>query len=146
MSPTAHRASVVIESARRPTATAQLAALEGVGFSVTHCDGPSALPRTGCPLTAGHPCHVLDTADVVVHDLDLDDPHNHAILRELHRTHPEVPVVLEIPKGTAREHAALLAGCSCRRGRRHRRLVAVVADAVNSPRPAAVATAEHPGQ
>lgn len=78
MSPTSYRASVVIERARRSTATAQLAALEGAGFSVTHCGGPSALPRTGCPLTAGQPCRMVDTADVVVHDLDLDDPDSRA--------------------------------------------------------------------
>lgn len=141
MSPTTDRASVVIESARRSTATAQLAALEGGGFSVTHCGGPPALPRTGCPLTAGQPCRMLDTADVVVHDLDLDDPDSRAVLRELHRTHPDVPVVLEIPKGTAREHAAVLAGCYVVFPFDMSRLVAAVADAVDSPRPPAGLTA-----
>lgn len=134
MSPTIDHARVVIESARRTTATAQLAALEGAGFSVTHCGGPPALPLTGCPLAADQPCRVIDTADVVVHDLDLDDPDNRAILQELQRTHPEVPIVLEIPKGTAREHADLLAGCYVVFPFDMNRLIAAVTDAVNSPR------------
>ena len=104
-------AGVVIEGTNRDAAAAQLAALEQAGFSVTTCGGPDALPGGVCPLVGGDPCPWVDAADVIVHDLSLDKPAYREILQELRRTHPDTPVVLEIPEATARHHASLLEGC-----------------------------------
>jgi DNA-binding NtrC family response regulator len=110
MSVTAHP-RVVIESANRDAALALLAALDAAGFDVTVCGGPAALPGHVCPLVDGVPCPWVDHADVVVHDLDLDKAEHRAVLRTLRRTHPDIPVGLELPTATARQHAALLHGC-----------------------------------
>lgn len=104
-------ARVVVENRRRAAAVAQTAALEGAGFSVTHCGGPPTLPGGQCPLVADGWCPWIETADVVVHDLDLDTPEDRAVLRTLQDRRRDTPVVLELPAGTAREHASLLQGC-----------------------------------
>ena len=70
-----------------------------------------ALPGRVCPLVDGVPSPWVDHADVVVHDLDLDQPQAREVLRTLGRTHPDIPVVLELPAATAHRHAALLDGC-----------------------------------
>jgi hypothetical protein len=102
---------VVIENAERALGVAQMAALEGAGLSVTTCGGPDALPGGECPVVERGSCSWVDAADVVVHDLDPDDPKHREVLAALRRAYPDVPVVLELPEDTAREHAALLEGC-----------------------------------
>jgi DNA-binding NtrC family response regulator len=125
-------ARVVIESANRDAAIAQLAALEGAGYSVTHCGGPDAIRGRVCPLVTGEPCPWVDAADVVVHDLDLDRPEHREILRTLRRTHPDTPIVLELPEATARQHACLLASCRVIFPFDMDRFVQAVADAVQA--------------
>jgi DNA-binding NtrC family response regulator len=123
---------VVVENANRDRALAQTAALDRAGFSVTTCGGPDTLPGRVCPLTNGDSCPWIDVADVVVHDLDLDNPAHQEVLRALRRAYPHVPVVLELAEATAREHAALLAGCHVIYPFDMDRLVQAVIDAVTT--------------
>ena len=102
---------VVIEGTDRAVVAAQHAALEAAGFSVSMCGGPDALPGRVCPLVGGTSCPMVDAADVVVHDLDLDRAEHRAVLRTLRRVHAATPIVLELPQSTARDHAALVEGC-----------------------------------
>lgn len=75
---------------------------------------------------------VMDVAEVVVDDLDLDNPAYQEILRSLRRAYPHTPVVLELAAATAREHAALLTGCHVIYPFDMDRLVQAVIDAVTT--------------
>lgn len=127
---------VLLEGKDPGRVAAQKAALEEAGFSVTVCGGPKWLPRNSCPLAMGERCPWVEATDVVVHDLDLDDLADRTVLRALRRRHPAIPVVLELPEETAREHASLLEGCRVIHPYDMDRLVGAVADAVPAtPRP-----------
>jgi DNA-binding NarL/FixJ family response regulator len=69
---------------------------------------------------------------VVIHDLDLDELQAREVLRTLRCTHPDIPVVLELPAATARRHAALLHGCRVLYPFDTDRLVEAVTDAVSA--------------
>lgn len=107
---TGRRWHVVIENPDDGAARAQMEALEAEGLSVRRCGGPDATGDLGCPVLREERCPLIEAADVVVHDLDLDDPEHRRVLTGLRVTHPEVPVVLEVPQSTARQHADVLQG------------------------------------
>jgi hypothetical protein len=73
---------------------------------------------------------MVDAADVVVHDLDLDKPEHRAVLRTLRRVHSDTPIVLELPRSTARDYATLVEGCHVIYPYDMERFVRAVADAV----------------
>ncbi len=125
-------AHVVIEGSNPATTDAQRSALEAAGFSVTVCPGPDAERRRTCALVIDEPCPWVDAADVVVHDLDPDKDAHRKVLRALRRTHPEMPIVVEVPERTATRHASLLDGCHVIYPFGMDRLVAAVAAAVEA--------------
>lgn len=54
--------------------------LEGLGHSVKVCHGP---PRgTLCPILAGEGCPLVEGAQGIIFELDLDRPQHRAILKE----------------------------------------------------------------
>jgi DNA-binding NtrC family response regulator len=108
-SETARRPRVVIENPRGGALAAQAAALEAAGYDVTTCEGPDTHP---CPVLDGQPCEYLEDADVVVYDLDLDDPQHRDVLTSVRERYPRLPVVVEATTHTAREHARDLAPCT----------------------------------
>lgn len=126
---------VVVENAGRSSAGAQIAALDRAGFTVVACGGPDALPGRVCPLVTAGRCPWIDAADVVLHDLDPDKPEHLTILQTLRRIHSEVPVVVEVPVQTARDHVEDLDGCHVVYPFDMDRLVGAVIDAAEeSPR------------
>lgn len=102
---------VVVENADRIAAVDQMAALEDAGLSAVSCGGPDALPSGVCPVVEGGRCPWVEAANVVLHDLDLDNATDREVLQALRRSYPDVPIVLEIPEETAVKHATLLEGC-----------------------------------
>jgi hypothetical protein len=123
---------VVIEGTDQAVVAAQCAELEAAGLTVSICGGPDALPGRVCPLVGGKSCPMVDAADVVVHDLDLDKAEHRAVLRTLRRVHSDTPVVLELPQSTARDHAVLLDGCHVIYPYDMDRFVQAVVDAAHS--------------
>lgn len=106
-----HTTRVVIENADPAAAHAQAAALTAAGYVTTVCAGPASLPGGVCPAVDGTGCALLDDADVVVHDLDLNVPANRDVLTRLRHGYPDLAVVLEVSEDDARGHASLLHGC-----------------------------------
>jgi hypothetical protein len=105
------RPLVVIESRHWPAAAAQAAALEDAGMRPVLCTGPTA-DGGACPLLVDEHCPVLDEADAVVYDLDLDREGDLEVLRALLRDHGGLPVVTERSRGEQRRHAAALRQCT----------------------------------
>ena len=97
-------ARVIIESRRTAAAATQAAALEEAGLHPIVCTGPTA-DGGACPLVVDEPCPVLDEADVILYDLDLDREDDLAVLRSLVAERPDLPVVTERGRGEVRRHA-----------------------------------------
>jgi CheY-like chemotaxis protein len=102
---------VVIENADGLGAVAQGLALHQAGFDVAICGGPELLAGHRCPVVEGERCALLEDADVVVHDLDVDEAQGREVLAAIRGRYPDLPVVLELPTEVAQRHSALLAGC-----------------------------------
>lgn len=105
------RPHVLIENADPVAAATQAEALELAGFRATHCHGPDHDPRK-CPVLSGGRCSLVEDADVVIHDLDLHDPTDRDVLRQLQRTHPTLPIVVEATTEAARLAAGDLDRCT----------------------------------
>ena len=81
------------------------------GFEVAACGGPHTLGEAGCPLVTRGSCPLVDAADVVYFDLDLDDDAEVAVFDALRSVVvPEKPVVVEVPQAVAHRHADRLTG------------------------------------
>lgn len=93
------RPKVVIESPRSDAASAQADALAAVGVDAVVCEGPEDHP---CPLLVGEPCDLVESADAVLFDLDLDRLDDRQVLRALRARYPDLPVVAEVPTATWR--------------------------------------------
>jgi CheY-like chemotaxis protein len=93
------RPRVVIESPRSDAASAQADALAAAGVDAVVCEGPHHRP---CPLLAGEPCDLVESADAVLFDLDLDRIDDRQVLRALRARYPELPIVAEVPTTTWR--------------------------------------------
>ena len=106
-------ASVLIENARGDARRAQQDDLVAGGFDVTTCAGPGRLAGDpGCDLVTTGGCALVEAADVLLYDLDLDEPTDREVLRAVRRMRPELPVVVEVPGDTARRHRDVLEGCT----------------------------------
>ena len=82
--------------------------LERNGHDVMLCHGPQ--DGTTCPLLDGRGCTKVDEAHGIVFALDLDVPHNRAILSRYRRVMaPEVPIRVVVRPGQAEAYASLLA-------------------------------------
>ena len=105
------RAQVVIES-RRPDAAAALAsALFRAGMDPLLCKGPLRT-EGGCPLLDGARCALLDRADAVVYDLELDRAVDRVVLKSLVVEHRGMPVITERSTEERRRHGEHLTGCT----------------------------------
>ena len=122
---------VVIENPDAAAAHEQAAALTAAGYTTTVCAGPASLPGRICPAVDGTGCALLDDADVVVHDLDLDDPASRDVLTRLRHSYPHLAVVVEATDDTAREHVEALRGCHTIRPLDMDHLVAAVSRAAS---------------
>lgn len=102
---------IVIENARGTQRSALSALFDEAGYDVAVCGGPAAFTDGCCPLVSSGDCRLIDAADVVFFDLDLDVAANRDVLTHLRRVQREVPIVLEIPVATARRYHDLVDGC-----------------------------------
>lgn len=107
---TARPHRVVIENADPASREAERRALRARGLDVVDCGGPRDLGVAGCPVVTSGRCSLVEHADVVLFDLDLDNEDDRAVLAAMRAAHPDVPVVLEVPTAKARRHAGVLAG------------------------------------
>jgi hypothetical protein len=83
------------------------------GFEVAACGGPHTLGEAGCPLVTQGSCALVDAADVVYFDLDLNDEAEVAVFDALRSAVvPEMPVVVEVPQDVAHRHADRLTGAT----------------------------------
>jgi hypothetical protein len=103
---------VLIET-RDPTAASAVARLlRDDGLEAEVCRGPHRVPQGGCPILTDGDCTLVERADVVLFDLDLDDPVEREVLRVARLRYPDKPVVVETPTSAAHRHAADLGGCT----------------------------------
>lgn len=103
---------VLIENPDAAARAMQSALLRAYGLEVTSCGGPRSRGEQGCPVLQDEPhCPLVDEADVVLFDLDLDKPDEAAVLDTLRSVYPSLPVVVEIPTSKELRHAHRLEGC-----------------------------------
>jgi DNA-binding NtrC family response regulator len=107
-----HPTRILIENHDIDVLEAQVELFRAAGFVTVACGGPHSLPGDGCPLTTDLSCPLVDFADAVFFDLDLDDADEATVLDHIRALHPGLPVVVEIPNSTARRHADRLEGCT----------------------------------
>lgn len=80
------------------------------GYAVLGCEGPEA-GDDPCPLTAGEACAGVAGAHVVVQVLRHTDPRSQAVLIEIKRHRPELPVVVEVATPTVARNPDLFENC-----------------------------------
>lgn len=102
---------VLIENGNARARAVQAALLRDRDFSVAECGGPDSR-EGGCPVPDGRGCDLVENTDLVLHDLDLDDPRQAAVFDGLRARYPQLPVVLELPTSRIRRHASRLTGCT----------------------------------
>jgi hypothetical protein len=70
--------------------------LRRFGYEVVECSGPS---RNRCPVLAGQPCDLAESADVLVYDTFAsgDADGDRALIENIREIHPDKPVVLTSP-------------------------------------------------
>jgi len=70
--------------------------LRRFGYEVVECSGPS---RNRCPVLAGQPCDLAESADVLVYDTFAsgDVEGDRTLIENIREIHPEKPVVLTSP-------------------------------------------------
>lgn len=108
---TAFPLRVLVENADDRVREAQVELFRAHGCHVASCGGPRRLPD-GCALVENGGCSILDEVDVVLFGLDLDREPEFAVFDAIRSAHPTLPVVLEIPRSTARRHEHRLEGCT----------------------------------
>lgn len=131
MAGTESPAHVVIENRDDGAAAAQAAALESAGFVTSRCTGPDHDERN-CPVLSGDPCDLIEAADVVLHDLDLDHPVDREILAGLQRERPGLPIVIETATTVARQDRGELRRCIVVTPYSMEHLAAAVAEALST--------------
>jgi hypothetical protein len=103
---------VLIETSDPLAGSAGVRLLREEGLDVQVCRGPHRVPQGGCPILTDGDCSLVSSADVVVYDLDLDNPTEQEVLHVVRLRYPDTPVVVEAPTDVAQRHAADLAGCT----------------------------------
>lgn len=105
------RPRVIIESRDETGARALADALAVAGMDPLVCSGPDDRDG-GCPIFDGAPCALIEGADAVVYDLDLDRADDRLVLKSLVIDHEGLPVVTERSTAEARRHAGSLKHCT----------------------------------
>lgn len=100
------RPRVIIESRHESAAQASAEALIEAGLDPLVCGGPGA--GHGCPVFDGAPCALIERADAVVYDLDLDRPDDRLVLRSLVTEHEGLPIASERTTEEVRRHGEAL--------------------------------------
>ena len=100
---------VLLEMRNGGEAFARLRLLQTAGYEVSWCPGPEGHPVRRCPLMNGDVCPLVESADVLVCALGLDQQSGREVLDALHRTRPELPVVVETTASQAERWEPLVA-------------------------------------
>jgi CheY-like chemotaxis protein len=108
---THQRPTVLIEDPDPAWRRMMEGALPDLGYDVAFCDGPAHLPG-GCRLVEQGACPLVESADVVLNSLNLDELGNREVLAALHTFHPRTPVIALVSHREAREHPSCLHGCT----------------------------------
>jgi hypothetical protein len=90
------RPRVLVEDPHPALQVAEFRSFEDAGFDVAVCSGPGE--SNPCPLEEGGECRLAELADVVVMGPGMA-PHRAAVAAEMLRRRPDVPIVVQIPRG-----------------------------------------------
>lgn len=104
------RPRVIIESRRTAAANALADVLVEAGLDPQICSGPNG--SAGCPIFDGAPCALVEGADAVVYDLDLDRVDDRLVLRYLVIDHDGLPIITERSTQESRAHCDVLRQCT----------------------------------
>jgi hypothetical protein len=100
------RPRVLVEDDRAALAISDFSTFQEAGFDVAFCSGPGSSPET-CPLLRGEECHVLASADAVLHGLDPEL----GIAAAIRLRHPDIPVIAEQRRGVDGNLETVPEGC-----------------------------------
>lgn len=103
---------VLVENPRIAQSLEWAVALRQAGFDVIRCAGPTRMAFGYCPLLADATCPLVEWADVVLFDLDLDAPPARDVLTRMRSLNPDKPIVVEVSPHVRRRNASLLQGCT----------------------------------
>lgn len=106
-----HRPRVLIEHHDWSIGAAVGNLLMAEGYEVSNCAGPDGRRHHQCPLSVGEDCPRAEEADLVFFGLDISDEDDRAVLRAWRTQHPDIPVVVEVPKSRIPLYAEELEGC-----------------------------------
>ena len=106
------RPRVLIEEPDVAEAFAYWRLLEGKGYAVSWCPGPTGLPPRQCPLVAFGHCDLVQCADVVVSSLPLHREVSRKVIAALRNVYPETPMVVQAPQQLLARWAPLFEGHS----------------------------------
>ena len=84
---------VVVETDDPTLAISDFASFAAAGFGVVCCGGPS--DDHPCPVVEGRPCPLVEDSDVVLNQFK-DHETQHTVLDGVHRTSPDVPMVVTV--------------------------------------------------
>jgi CheY-like chemotaxis protein len=104
---------VVVETTDPALAEEYRRALELEDVELVACTGPDERRHRRCPLVEAHTCPLVESADLVVSALPIDEMSTREVLRALRQDVPDVPTVSVglSHADVLRYHPALL-GCS----------------------------------
>jgi len=100
------RPRLLVEDDRPAPAVSNFSLFRDAGLDVAFCSGPGDDPGA-CPLLNGQRCALVDRADVVLHGLSP----GLGIAAAMHRQRPELPVLVEQPRGLDGTADPVPAGC-----------------------------------
>jgi len=104
------RPQVLVEEPDVARAYACWRLLDNNGYEVSWCRGPRGLGSTPCPLVACGRCELVERADVVVSSLGLHRESSRMVVAALRRLHPEIPVVVQVPRQALARWAPMFEG------------------------------------
>ena len=87
---------VVVETDDPALAVSDFVSFAAAGFDVVCCGGPG--DNDPCPAVEGRSCPLVEDSDVVLNQLN-DRGTQHAVVDGVHRTSPDVPMVVTVPAG-----------------------------------------------
>ena len=103
------RSRILVDVSAGGEVLLDLEVMRGSGHEVVVCHGPG--PNTLCPLLAGRGCEMLEEADGVVYQFDLDRPQHRDILAAYKEALPEdIPIRVAVVAGQEARYEELLHG------------------------------------
>jgi len=104
------RPRVLVEESEVARAYATWRLLDNNGCEASWCRGPRALSPRPCPLVVSGRCELVECADVVVSSLGLHRESSRMVVAALRRLHPEIPVVVQVPRQALARWAPMFEG------------------------------------